>query len=56
MVDASKGEGGVVKGLFDVLFHSVYYSNTATQMQMQIKTTTPNCSGEKSGPWGVEDR
>ena len=54
--DGCKGDRGVVKGFFDVLFHSVYYSNKATQMQMQSRITTPNCSGEKSGPCGVEDR
>ena len=56
MVDASKGEGGVVKGLFDVLFHSVHYSNKAAQMQRLIRITAPNCSGSMLGAFGVEDR
>ena len=41
MVDASKGEGGVVKGLFDVLFHSVHYSKNKAQIKLISKIITP---------------
>ena len=36
MVDASKGERGIVKGLFDVLFHSVHYTKKMAQSKLII--------------------
>ena len=36
MVDASKGERGIVKGLFDVLFHSVNYTKKMAQSKLII--------------------
>ena len=57
MVDASKGEGGVVKGLFDVLFHSVHYSKNKAQIKLISKIITPTFPMYSSTVDGrVEDR
>ena len=55
MVDTSKGERGVVKGLFDVLFHSVHYTKKMAQSKLItiIITTRGNISELKKG---VEER
>tara|TARA_R110000796_G_scaffold6914_2_gene24094 strand:+ start:558 stop:725 length:168 start_codon:yes stop_codon:yes gene_type:complete len=51
MVDASKGERGVVKGLFDVLFHRVHYTKKMAQSKLItiIIITRGNISELKRG-------
>ena len=57
MVDTSKGERGVVKGLFDVLFHAVHYTKKMAQSKLITIIITPSFNMPSSRLEGrVEDR